>query len=119
MSFAVHTPITMADFNSKPISQVRCGQLVLAYDEDGNIQPARVIGVESRWNRNVVGLSDETICTPDQVFFPDTPATEAHEGVRLEGTLASMKIVSQPTDGIVFSLTTELGSYIANGWRVK
>lgn len=121
MSFAAHTVVTLAGFNAKPISEVRCGELVLGYDTDGNIQPVRVLKTESMWNAKVVSLSDGTICTPDQMFMSDSFkfVMESHEGMRAEGSMASFKIVSEPTNQIVFRLSTELTAYIANGWRVK
>lgn len=120
MSFASHIIVTMADFSAKQISKIRCGELVLGYDLEGNIQPARVLKIVSEYDSKVICLSDSTICTPNQIFLCNhfEPVTKLHSGVRAEGSNAPFKIVAEPTNQIVSGLFTETHTYIANGWRV-
>ena len=110
----------MADFSAKLISKVRCGELVLAFDGENNIQPAHVTKIVSEWNVPVISLSDSTICTKDQIFMFDgfKPVTQLHGGIRAEGSTASFRIVAEPTNQIVYGLFTEIQTYIASGWRV-
>jgi hypothetical protein len=120
--FAAWTLILMGDFSKKPISEIRAGDRVMSFDENG-IQSARVIGTMSRWNAEVVGLSDGTICTPDHRFLSREgefkPVIELDGGIQWDGTKAPFLIVAEPTKQVVYNFTVErLHTYIANGWRV-
>ncbi len=61
--FLASTPISMWDGTEKPIEQVKPGDIVVSYDEDGNLVPGRVS--KTKTNRvkhipDVFGLDGDT-----------------------------------------------------------
>ena len=122
--FGAGTLVLMGDGSSRPIEHIRLGDVVMAFEGLGPLEPRAVIGRREQI-REVVSVGG-TLATADHPFLrPDGSFTPIGE-IGAEGRL----IVSDGTDrpapvivpvGVmpVYDITVEgLGTYVADGWRV-
>lgn len=121
--FAAWTPVTMADGTTKPISEIRPGDFISSFDDEGRLCAGRVAATRARDRATVVSLQDGTICTANHRFLtPNAGFVEvasAREGVREHGEARPIRVVGTPPNQAVYNLTiAPHPHYIANGWRV-
>jgi len=122
--FGAGTLVLMADGSRKPIEDVRLGDILMAFDGLGELEPRAVIGRREQI-RDVVSLGG-TLVTPDHKFLqPDgsflAVGTIAPDGslVLADGTDAPMPLLVPIGPMPVYDITVEgLSTYVANGWRV-
>ena len=111
--FPAHTPITLADQTTKPISEITIGDRILSYDKDGNL----VKGVVDKLFRNTtqewINLSfadgrDDLVATPGHHFLTETgDFMEIGHMVRLGG--GSVRLVEK--DGSIIEAKADLITY--------
>lgn len=122
--FASWTPISMADGSVKQIHEIRPGDIVMSFDDDGSLVPGTVTQTIARANAAVVVLSDGTVCTPDHRFLDlnggFTEVAKLADGVGVGGFGKSVLVVGEPVKQTVHNFTVEpTHTYIANDWRVS
>ena len=122
--FGAGTRIAMADGSTKPIEWVRLGDVVMAFDGMGALEPRAVIGRREQI-REVISLggtlvtSDHPFLQPDGSFAPvgSIPANGAL--IEADGTAVPVPRRGPVGATVVYDITVEgLSTYVADGWRV-
>ncbi len=124
--FTEDVPVRMADGTPKPISEVKIGDYVRSFDENGLIGANRVIHLHVRRNAEVYDLggigvtATHPFLSSDGVFRPIGSFAEGDLLVRDSGEFSPVpKLVKRPELQDVYNLTVEgTHTYIAGGWRV-
>ena len=122
--FGAGTPIAMADGPPKPIEKIRLGDIVLAYDGLGVLQPKAVIGRREMFAQ-AISLAG-TVVTPDHLFLQTDGTFVPIMEIPSDGHIIdqSGNPVPVPTRAplgttIVYDITVQgLSTYVAAGWRV-
>ncbi len=125
--FAAGTPIEMADGSAKPIEAVQLGDMVMSYDANGSLTPAKVLQILVHPNQPVNNLNG--ILVTGEHRFLTSNGTYKHDSdlqhgvdklVAADGSLVSDWTLT-PTGKVmtVYNFTIEgTHTYIAGGFRV-
>ena len=122
--FAGDTPILMADGTERPIKDVRLGDMVMAFDGLGPLEPRRVVGLMVHAGREVRDIGvlvtpEHRFLTPDGDHKPLEQIIE-REGLAINADGGSVAITAR--DGgraDVHNIDVEdLHTYVAGGLRV-
>ena len=122
--FAGDTPILMADGTERPIKDVRLGDMVMAFDGLGPLEPRRVVGLMVHAGREVRDIGvlvtpEHRFLTPDGDHKPLEQIIE-REGLAINADGGSVAITAR--DGgraDVHNIDVEdLHIYVAGGLRV-
>jgi GH24 family phage-related lysozyme (muramidase) len=126
--FAAGTPILMADGTEKPIETIEIGDMVAAFEERDQLQPAKVTHIFKNMAKDVYRLNDRFTSTAehpflgeDGKFYPLKDLLEKGIGaVDAAGQPKKIRGVFENNQEIpVFNFTVEkLHTYVAGGFRV-
>jgi len=118
------TPVTMADGSTKPVEQIKVGDMVMSYDEStGFMKPAPVVAVHAPFTADSYFVINGTVrVTATHPFFSSGGWINTQDlkvGDRLTGsdgstTIATIEKVEEPARAYNFQVG-DGGTYLAAG----